>query len=440
MGYRPQNLSRPVAPADIAGVKGRLVTVCAISALALLASLATNSAPGDAATPLRSHIRLGAWVKPMVADPQVLTDLETTVGRPFDIASYFYGFGDWFPTDIERGFAAGGKRDVLISWDMGDTRFTDWTQGRHDDYLRTIGRLASAYPYALYVRPWPEMNGDWQTFMPTASGDRPNGGTPAQFREAWKHVVDTVRAAGGSNIKWVFNPYAATYEGTADVRQLWPGAGYVDVLGIDGYNWGGGPAPWQSFNTIFGPMYSILTSLDPGLPVWICEFASREPSVNDGAAILPAASKGQWINEAFTSTAFPRVSALVWFHEKKERDWRIDSSADSLAAFREQAALVGGTPTVSPSPTPTPTATTKPKKKPRSAMRVVSSSSSRITLAVTPATRVRLAIKRMGRGGWQTIGRLHTNRRGRAVIRRTASSLQVVAPALERRVVVAGLT
>jgi hypothetical protein len=31
---------------------------------------------------------------------------------------------------------------------------------------------------------------------------------------------------------------------------------------------------------------------------------------------------------------FPDVRALVWFDANKETDWRIDSSAASLAAFR----------------------------------------------------------------------------------------------------------
>jgi hypothetical protein len=403
------------------------VRTAVIGAMAVVVCLAVAVPPGDAAAPLSSHVRVGAWAKGMVDDPSVLTSLEQQVGRRFDIASYFYGYGDWFPADIEKTFAAGGTRDVLISWDMGDTRFAEWSQGQHDEYLRTIGRLARDYPYPVYVRPWPEMNGDWQTFMPTASGDRPNGGTPEQFKAAWRHVVDTVRSEGGTNVKWVFNPYAATYEGSADVRTLWPGRAYVDVLGIDGYNWGGGPAPWQSFATIFGPMYSILTSLDPDLPVWICEVASREPSVNDGAPIIPGASKADWINEAFASTAFPRVTALVWFHEQKERDWRIDSSAAALQAFRAQVTGLGASPAPS----------TRPKKKPRRALSVVRATSQRIRIAVRPAAATRLLVERLGQRGWRKTSRAKTDQRGRAWVKRSPGRLRISAPQLGRTVLLA---
>lgn len=243
---------------------------------------------------------------------------------------------------------------------MGATRFTDWSAGKHDDYLRTIGQQAAAYPFPIYVRPWPEMNGDWQSFQPTASGEKVHGGTPAQFIAAWRYVVDKVRANGGSNIKWVFNPYAATYAGTTDVRTIWPGSPYVDVLGIDGYNWGGGPAPWQSFDTIFKPMYDIVTSLDATMPVWICEFGSREPTKNDGVAIDSSHSKADWIRDAMTTTAFPRIQALVWFNEQKERDWRVDSSAASLTEMRTQLAAIGrGMPVQSP-PTLNQTPTASP--------------------------------------------------------------------------------
>ena len=33
-------------------------------------------------------------------------------------------------------------------------------------------------------------------------------------------------------------------------------------------------------------------------------------------------------------SAYPRVCGVVWFDALKERDWRIESSDDSLAAYR----------------------------------------------------------------------------------------------------------
>ena len=316
----------------------RTVPTFGLSILLILAQCLT--AQGARATTtvnsqLKSHVRFGAYVEGMVADPSRLGSYETSIGRTTKVASYFYGFGDEFPASIELGFANGGNRDVLLSWDMGPTRFTDWSSGKYDSYLRTIAGHARAYPYPVYVRPWPEMNGDWQDFQPTAAGSKPHGGTPAQFIAAWRHVVTVVRTAGGRNIKWVFNPTTDTYPETTDVRTIWPGASYVDVLGLDGYNWGnGGPFRWREFQDIFLAQYARLTALHATAPVWVCEYGSKEPTIDDGAPADPVHSKGQWNQAMLASTAFPRVTTLISFEVNKERDWRGNSSGDSLEVLR----------------------------------------------------------------------------------------------------------
>jgi hypothetical protein len=292
---------------------------------------------------LGDHVRFGAYTAGMVADPRRLADYEART-QPVQVASYFYGFGDEFPADIERRFSDGGRRDVLIAWDMGATRFADWASGRHDAYLRVIGAHARAYPYPLYVRPWPEMNGDWQSFQPTSSGSKRDGGTPAEFVDAWRHVVDRIRSAGGTNVKWVFNPTADTNPWTTDIRTIWPGADVVDVLGLDGFNWGsGGRFVWQEFEQIFRDQYARITSLHLTAPVWICEYGCKEPAVDDGAPIDPQHAKGAWISRMLSTTAFPRVTTLIAFDARKERDWRIASSPESLQTWRRcVAALAAG--------------------------------------------------------------------------------------------------
>lgn len=283
--------------------------------------------------------RLGAHVAGMSDDPRRLADYERLVRSKAAVASIYWGHGDVFPGTRELALADQGRRDLLLSWDMGATRFTDFTSGSQDAYLDTIANAALAYPYVFYVRPWPEMNGDWQDFQPTPAGERPYGGTPAEFVAAWRHLVNHFRARGVSNIRWVFNPTVDVYPGTTPVETIWPGTEYVDVLGIDGFNWGrdDGWGKWLSFNEVFSPMYERLTKLHPTAPVWICEVSSKEPRSSDGAPRDPSQSKATWIEQALQSRQFPRVTTLVWFHERKERDWRVNSSTESLQAFRRQA-------------------------------------------------------------------------------------------------------
>lgn len=287
---------------------------------------------------MADRARLGAYVDGMTQNPEKLPAFERMVGAKTDIASYYYGFGDVFPGPVERELADGGTRDILLSWDMGPTRFTDWSSGRHDDYLDQIAAAARSYPHRVFVRPWPEMTGDWQTFQPTLLGLRPHGGTYAQFIAAWRYVVSYLRKQGADNLRWVFNPDAGTYLGTTPVNLIWPGKEYVDVLGLDGFNWGRDASwgRWQSFSDIFRSQYDKLTALHPTAPVWICEVASKEPRTNDGSPVDRSHNKGDWIRRMFDYRGMPRIKALIWFHTKKERDWRVNSSRGARKAFRSR--------------------------------------------------------------------------------------------------------
>jgi len=315
----------------------RVVLAVALG-LAVLSTLFTWT-EAEAATArdrLERHVRFGAWVRGMTLDPSRLDELGRTLHTDVDVASYYWGFGDVFPAAPELAHSRGGTRDVLLSWDMGETRFGEWSSGAHDAYLDQIVEAALAYPYDVYVRPWPEMNGDWQTFQPTRDGSKAHGGTPSQFVAAWRHVVDHFRAAGVDNIRWVFNPTVDTYVQTTRVSNIWPGTGYVDVLGLDGFNWGQDSrrGSWRPFEAVFTKQYKRLTRLHPTAPVWICEVGSKEPRRHDGAPRDRRHSKARWIKDMMSARDFPRVTTVVWFNESKERDWRIESSRGSLRAMR----------------------------------------------------------------------------------------------------------
>ncbi len=76
--------------------------------------------------------------------------------------------------------------------------------------------------------------------------------------------------------------------------------------------------------------YDALARLDRVQPVMIAESASAE-SGGDKAA---------WITSAFTrevTARTPRVQTVVWFDVNKETDWRVESSAQALNAYRAVA-------------------------------------------------------------------------------------------------------
>jgi hypothetical protein len=193
------------------------------------------------------------------------------------------------------------------------------TDGSHDAYIQASAQAAAAYGKPFQIRFAPEMNGSWAPWEGSV-----NGNTPAAYVAAWQHAVSIFRSAGATNVSWVWAPNCGP---TSTISSYYPGDSWVDVIGLDGYNWGSSLGKWQSFTEVFGGSYDIVTALSATKPVVITETASADAG----------GDKAAWITSAYQTeipTRFPRVSAVIWFDVNKETDWRVDSSASALAAYK----------------------------------------------------------------------------------------------------------
>ena len=349
------SLARPRARFDMARVFARLPLAVGV---ACLSGLAAQGEALAASLPLRDVAAFGAYVAglPYYPDRQ-LPRLERMLGTKLEIVS---GFVDWDYILGERRdlrLADHGRRKLLYSWephckaDGHCIGFQDIATGKLDGYLEQVAASMKRFPHEIYVRPWAEMNASWSPYKPGTG--RASAGSVEEFKLAWRHLYAFFRDRGVRNLRFVFNTDAALEEGDTDIGEIWPGKEYVDVLGIDGYNWGESGLPggsrWVEFDGVFGNMYRVLTSLHDSAPVWICEFGSKEPSKSDGSKASPAPrdlhhSKARWIENFMSSTAFPRVEALVYYNaytpdRDNQRDFRFESSRKSLQAIRKQLRL-----------------------------------------------------------------------------------------------------
>jgi len=243
--------------------------------------------------------------------------LESNIGRRLDVVHWFTNWDNPYYPDLVA-LASRGGRLPMISWQSHDRSTADIAAGVYDDYIRAWARGAATAPGPLYVRPFPEMNGDWT----------PWNGDPATLRAAWRRVVTLFREEGATNVRWVFSPNVTDSPRTPEnaMELYYPGPEYVDVLALDGYNWGDAlpSVGWRSFEKVFRGGYDRITAIGDQ-PVWIAEFASADEG----------GDKSAWVRDMFATTGFDRIEALIWFNEKKEADWRIDSDAATLQAFRE---------------------------------------------------------------------------------------------------------
>lgn len=269
--------------------------------------------------------QLGAYVPGGVWRPKKLLNLEGSLGRELDIVQWFTSWEHPFEArPIADSLAAG--RVPLITWQPRQQSLSDIVAGKHDAYLRSwatgirdTGRTFAEQGLAseVYMRPFPEMNGDWV----------PWNGDPTALIAAWRHIADLFAAEGAVNVRWVWSPNITDWPRVEENRleRYYPGADYVDIIGLDGYNWGDTQpwSTWQSFEEIYTVPYKRVRDLGSE-PIWITEVASAESGGN----------KAAWITDMLGNRAFPRVEAVVWFHERKEADWRATSSNRAARAFR----------------------------------------------------------------------------------------------------------
>ncbi|PPF60509.1 beta-mannanase [Clavibacter michiganensis] len=316
-----------------------------ILGLALTAGILTAASPATAASgpaptaasaapPVSdARLRFGVATPGGPTDGSELDAVAALVGESPSIVLSYADFTQAPPIAALDSVAARGA-ETLLTWEpwkagagADQPAFTNASiaAGDHDAHIHDWGAALATWGGPAYLRYAHEMNGDW---YPWAEGV--NGNATGSYAAAWKHVHDVVVAQGATNVKWVWTPNVP-YTGSTDLAGLYPGDAYVDVVGLDGYNWGTGVAghAWTSPADLFGPGLAQLRGIAPAKPVVIAETASSEIG----------GSKAEWDTDlvAFLQ-AQPDVVAFVWFDMDKEADWRIGSSASSATAIRDALA------------------------------------------------------------------------------------------------------
>jgi beta-mannanase len=269
-----------------------------------------------------------------------LPAFENSVGSKLEIFLWYQSIIEDFDIELANWLWERGTKVELAfepripsqsSTDQPNYRLRNISSGQHDEDLYRWANQLKNFGRPVYFRPMSEMNGNWTSWAGEA-----NGNSPADFIPAWQHIHDIFTQVGATNVVWVWSPNRDGDEDAAlsTFTRYYPGANYVDYVGLNGYNWGSmyntpsWNSEWQNFDEVFGPSYRVFTRLTDK-PIVIAETASTDVG----------GSKAQWIKDSFLTARaeYPRIKAIVWFNINKETDWRIESSAASLNAFRHYA-------------------------------------------------------------------------------------------------------
>ena len=313
--------------------KRATVTIALTSVLTLLALMPS------VASAQQAPLQFGAFSPgdPYNGRTDGTNALQNTLGRRVDIVNWYqnWGGGEWISSVQNHLVNAvlDSGRTPLITWEPWDPAagtnqpnfsLSRIAGGEFDAYIRKWATDLRALGRTVNLRPMHEMNGNWYPWSGSV-----NGNSPALYVQAWRRMHDIFVQNGATNVRWVWSPNNVDVGGKR-MEDFYPGAGYVDVLGVDGYNWGStapGNGGWQSFTRVFKSAYDRLSRLG-SQPIWIPEVGSA-PEGGDKAA---------WVRDMFAQAkTMDRLKAIVWFNENKERDWRADASPEIAAAFRPGA-------------------------------------------------------------------------------------------------------
>jgi len=296
-------------------------------------------------TPPPQGAYLGVYVPPAPFEPGAIDAFERLAGKDAAIVMWYQPWAvanrSKFDTATVVAVMRRGKVPMITwePWDPGsdanrvrnpgrqpDFRLARINAGEFDGYIRGWARAIKGLGGPVMLRPMHEMNGNWYPW----SGST-NGNSPTQFVAAWRRIHDIFSEEGATNVTWVWSiNHDSVPRGPKNAYSVYyPGDEYVDWTAMSGFNWGTSSpySSWGSYAHWYDEPLAYLRTL--GKPICIAEFGTVEQG----------GDKAAWLADAYARIAKdPAVRAVVYFdsveHDSGTQDWRVSSSAKSLAAFR----------------------------------------------------------------------------------------------------------
>ncbi|MFH1914017.1 MAG: glycosyl hydrolase [Pseudomonadota bacterium] len=271
--------------------------------------------------------------------PEAIDNARKTLDWPITLVVFFV---HW-PSDRQPEFPDEGIRAIrdagavpVITWepmtvDAGkETAIaaSEILDGHWNDYIDAFAVSARDSGGRIILRFAHEMNLSRYHW----GGDRSEYGpeSPGRYRAMFRHIRERFLLQGADNVLFAFCPNAESLPHPVRDGADWntasayyPGDDAVDVLGMDGYNWGttftrqehGWDSRFTAFAEIFSPLYEELRALAPHKPVVVFETAS----------VAEGGDKTAWIKDAVHTARSWGLAGLCWFNADKEHDWRLES-------------------------------------------------------------------------------------------------------------------
>jgi len=272
---------------------------------------------------------------------EAIQSLENAIGRPLSVVRVFYRWDS--PLD-----------DQPVRWlaDTGRTVFMSVKAKRLDGTAVSWRGIADAQPgsplYQDVVR-WADAVKTLGPLVYFSFNHEPElkasagSGTNVDFVDAWRKVVTIFREQGVTNARYAWILSSGSFTSTdARAADLWyPGDEWVDVIGVDAYNWftcrKNTSTPWRSLAAI-AEGFRAYGAAHPTEGLAVAEWGSVEDAQDP-------TRKAAWIDEARVDLAgaqWEQLEVVTYFHsvdpENTACTWYVDTSQASLDAFTAMGA------------------------------------------------------------------------------------------------------
>jgi hypothetical protein len=253
---------------------------------------------------------------------------EDLIGRETTLEREYMAWDEAFPRANEY-LARDLGRTMLLSWNAGlkgregQVSWAEIASGSQDSVIDARAADLKTFGAPLFLAFHHEPNGQNEA------------GTAAEYVDAFRHVRNRFVAKGVTNVSYMLIMWDTAYESGGAADDYYPGDAYVDVLGVDAYNWYGCPGrndPWRSFEEKAQAFYDF--GVAHGKPMVVAELGSTEDPADPNR-------KAQWFNDAATTLkSWPEVKGVAYYNNGAPNtcDWWVDTSPQSLAAFQEMGA------------------------------------------------------------------------------------------------------
>lgn len=271
------------------------------SALPPSASRSAASSAPPASSPARPRLQIGAVTNN-------LSQFEETDQVYPQINVKYVQWGSAFPSAQIAGNHALSATTMVVLEPSG-VSLAAIARGDDDSFLRSWAQSEQELGLPVIISFAPEANGSWYQW---GAGHV----SPATYRAAWQHVHGVL--AGDKNITWLWQ-VNVTWQGSESLASLWPGAQYVNEVGIDGQLSNGS----ASFASVFAPTVAQVRAI------------TKRPVMISEVSVAKGKNRPAQLTGLIASARRAALTALILFDVHPR--WQVDDDPAALAALRAAA-------------------------------------------------------------------------------------------------------